>query len=119
MTNTVVIAGRLGADPEGRTTTSGKFVASMSVATSRPKRDAAGKVMKNAQGYTVEETEWHRVTMFNKTAEFAEKNLRKGALVTVTGSIHYSKWTDREDVVRYSTEILADRVDAITFGKED
>lgn len=119
MTNTVLIAGRLGAAPESRNTTSGKVVGSMSVATSRPKRDSNGKVLRNDKGYAVEETEWHRVTMFGKTAEFAAKHLDKGAMVSVTGSIHYSKWTDKEGVVRYSTEILADKLEAITFGKED
>jgi single-strand DNA-binding protein len=117
MLNLAIIAGRLGQAPEVRQTQSGKPVANISVATSRPKRDAQGQIVKDSRGYTVEETEWHRVTLWNGLTKVAPK-LRKGALVHVQGAIHYSTYTDNEGVARYGTEIVASELKVLDWGKD-
>lgn len=109
MTNKVILSGRLGDKPQLRTTTSGKSIASFSMATSKSYRDGSGE--------RVEQTEWHRVTAFGATARYAADKLEKGQLVMVEGALHYSKWTDRENVVRYSTEIQAEQVNGLTMPK--
>ena len=117
MTNIVILVGRIGNDPEVRSTQSGSRVATISVATSSPKREN-GTVAKDENGYTVQDTEWHRVTLFGKQAEFADKYLRKGALVTVRGSLHNSSWTDAKGEKRYSTEVRCDQIDALARPPE-
>ncbi len=116
MLNLVIIAGRLGETPSSRTTQSGKSVASMSVATSKPKRDAEGRIIKDDRGYTVENTEWHRVTLWNGLTKVAEK-LTKGALVHVQGEIHYSTYADNEGVKRQGVEIIASELKVLSWGK--
>jgi single-strand DNA-binding protein len=117
MLNLAIIAGRLGDQPTIRRTQSGKPVATMSLATSRPKRDAEGAVIKNEAGYPIEDTEWHRVTLWNGMTKVAEK-LRKGALVHVQGAIHYSTYTDNEGVKRQGVEIVASELKVLSWGKD-
>lgn len=116
MLNLAIIAGRLGDQPTIRSTQSGKQVATLSLATSRPKRDAQGQIVKDDRGYTVEETEWHRVTLWNGLSKVAER-LRKGALVHVQGAIHYSTYTDNEGVKRQGVEIIGSEVKVLDWGK--
>jgi single-strand DNA-binding protein len=102
--NKVMLLGNLGADPEVRSTSNGKRVATLSVATSRQ--------WKSASGENQEKTEWHRVIAWNNNkgggmADFAERYLKKGDKVYVEGSIEYRTWEDREGKTRYSTEINA------------
>jgi single-strand DNA-binding protein len=110
MTNTVLLVGNLGADPELRSTNAGTHVASFSLGTSRPKRDSEGKTYKDASGFTAKDTEWHRITCFNLLGRIVAQHATKGMLVSVRGRIHNSKWTDREGVERYGYEIIADEV---------
>ena len=110
MTNTVLLVGNLGADPQGRTTSAGTDITTISVGTSRPKRDSEGKTFKDASGFTAKDTEWHRVTCFNGLGRIIAQHATKGMLVSVRGRIHNSKWTDGEGIERYGYEIIADEV---------
>jgi single-strand DNA-binding protein len=110
MTNTVLLVGNLGADPDLRTANSGTDIASFSLGTSRPKRDSEGKTYKDASGFTAKDTEWHRITCFNGLGRIIAQHATKGMLVSVRGRLHYTRWTDREGVERYGCEIIADDV---------
>ena len=117
MTNTVLLVGNLGTDPETRTTRGDTRVTSLSLGTSRPKRDSEGKTFKDANGFTAKETEWHRITCFNGLGKTVAQYATKGMLISVRGRIHYSKWTDREGVERYGCEIIADDIQFLSRGK--
>ena len=117
MTNTVLLVGNLGADPDTRSTRNDTRVTTISLGTSRPKRDSEGKTFKDASGFTAKETEWHRITCFNGLGKTVAQFATKGMLVAVRGRIHYSKWTDREGVERYGCEIIADDVQFLSRGK--
>jgi single-strand DNA-binding protein len=67
-------------------------------------------VRKNKDGEQIEETQWHRVTFFGKLGEIAGEYLRKGSQCYVEGSIRYDKYTDKEGVEKYSTDIIADEM---------
>lgn len=100
MLNQVNLIGFLGADPKITTSKDGVKIAHLSLATSTKWKDDAG----NAK----EATEWHRVTIFGKAAEFAEKYLGKGDKLFIDGRLKYSKYTDKEGVERYTTDIIVD-----------
>ena len=110
MTNIVLLVGNLGADPESRTTNGGTDVTTFSLGTSRPRRDSEGKTYKDASGFTAKDTEWHRVTCFNGLGRVIAQHATKGMLVSVTGRLHNSKWTDSEGIERYGYEVIADDV---------
>jgi single-strand DNA-binding protein len=117
MTNTVLLVGNLGADPETRSTRGDTTITSLSVGTSRPKRDSEGKVLKDpATGYTVKDTEWHRITCFNGLGKTVGQYATKGMLVSVRGRIHYSQY-EKDGVTRYATEIIAEDVQFLSRGK--
>lgn len=102
--NKAIIVGRLGADPEVRTTENGTKVASLSVATSEKWTD-------RNSGDKKEKTEWHRVTIWggkdgDGLAGVAEKFLKKGHNVYLSGKLQTRKWTDQQGVERYTTEIV-------------
>ena len=118
MTNTVLLVGNLGADPESRTTSGGTDITTISVGTSRPKRDSEGKTFKDASGFTAKDTEWHRVTCFNGLGRIIAQHATKGMLVSVRGRIHNSKWTDSEGIQRYGYEIIADDVQFLSRGRQ-
>jgi single-strand DNA-binding protein len=118
MTNIVLLVGNLGADPESRTTSGGTDVTTISVGTSRPKRDSEGKTYKDASGFTAKDTEWHRVTCFNGLGRIIAQHAGKGMLVSVRGRLHNSKWTDSEGVQRYGYEIIADDVQFLSRGRQ-
>ncbi|QGN54065.1 single-stranded DNA-binding protein [Novosphingobium sp. Gsoil 351] len=118
MTNIVLLVGNLGADPELRTTTGGTDIASFSLGTSRPKRDGEGKTFKDSQGFTVKDTEWHRVTCFNGLGKTVAQYAAKGMLVSVRGRIHNTKWTDKDGIERYGYEIIADDVQFLNRPKQ-
>jgi single-strand DNA-binding protein len=99
--NSVTIVGRLTRDPELKALPSGSNVANMSLATSRSYTDKDGKLQ--------EETEYHNVVIFGKSAENVAKYLVKGALACVEGRLQTRSW-DKDGVKQYRTEILADRV---------
>jgi single-strand DNA-binding protein len=101
--NKVIIIGHLGRDPEVRRTTAGDPVASLSVATSESWRD-------KRSGERMEKTEWHRVVIWNEhLAKVAEQYLRKGSKVYLEGQLATRKWTDRDGVEKYTTEIVLNR----------
>lgn len=97
--NKATIIGHLGKDPEINRTQGGDVVASLSVATSERWTD-------KSSGERKERTEWHRVKVWGKLAEVAEKYLRKGSLVYLEGKIETRKWQDQQGQDRYSTEIV-------------
>ncbi len=117
MKNLVILAGNVGNAPETRTTTGGTKITNFSLATSRPKRDSEGKIMKDDKGRRIEDTEWHRVTCFNGVGKSVADNVEKGQKVMVTGRIHYTRWTDQQDIERFGTEIIADEVTFLSYGK--
>ena len=101
--NRVTIAGNLGADPETRYTQSGSAITTIKVATSEQWKD-------KQTGERQERTEWHRIKFFGKLAEIAGEYLHKGSQVYVEGSIRTDKYTDKEGVERYSTDIIANEM---------
>ena len=116
MKNLVILAGNVGNAPETRTTQGGTKITSFSLATSRPKRDSEGKIIKES-GRRVEDTEWHRITCFNGVAKSVAENVEKGQKVMVTGRIHYTRRTDQQDIERFGVEIIADEVTFLSYGK--
>lgn len=100
--NKVILVGNLGRDPEMRYLPSGEAVANLAIATSRK--------YKNKTGEMVEETEWHRVTFFGKLAEIAGQYLKKGRSVYVEGRIKTDKYTGKDGVEKYSTQIVANEM---------
>jgi single-strand DNA-binding protein len=101
--NRVMLIGNLGADPETRYLPSGDAVANIRIATTESWKD-------KASGEKKEETEWHRVSFFGKLAEIAGEYLKKGSPVYVEGRIKTRKWQDKDGQDRYSTEVVADRM---------
>jgi single-strand DNA-binding protein len=99
--NKVILVGNLGRDPETRYMPNGDAVTNVALATTESWKD------KNS-GERKELTEWHRVTLYRKLAEVAKEYLRKGSQVYVEGRLQTRKWTDKEGVERYTTEIIAD-----------
>lgn len=110
MKNTVTLVGFVGNTPEVRETQSGTSITSVSLATTRGYKDAEG----NRQS----ETEWHRITCFNGVGKSVAEHVTKGAMIMVTGRIHYSRWTDSEGQARYGCEIVAEQVDFLAKAKE-
>lgn len=98
--NKVILIGNLGQDPEVRFTPSGAAVANLNLATTDTWMD-------RQSGQRQERTEWHRVVMFNKTAEIAQQYLKKGSKVYIEGRLQTRKWQDQNGQERYSTEIVA------------
>jgi single-strand DNA-binding protein len=99
--NKVILVGNLGRDPEVRYTASGDAMCNLSVATTDNWRD-------KATGEKKEQTEWHRVSFFGKTAEVCGQYLKKGSQIYVEGSLRTRKWTDKDGQEKYSTEIRGD-----------
>ena len=99
--NKVIIVGNLGRDPETRYMPSGDAMTSITVATTDSWKD-------KASGEKKEQTEWHRITFFGKLAEIAGQYLKKGSQVYVEGSLRTRKYTDKDGVEKYATDIKAD-----------
>lgn len=97
--NKVILIGNLGQDPEVKYMPSGDAVANVSIATSESWKD------KNT-GEQKEKTEWHRVSIFGKTAEIAGEYLRKGSKVYIEGQLQTRKWQDQNGQDRYTTEVV-------------
>ncbi len=116
MENFVLLAGNVGADPDIRNTRSGSKVANFRVATSRPKRDSEGRILKDEKtGYRIEDTEWHRITAFNGLAESVAKGVKKGMKLVVRGRIHNTEWADATTgEKRYGYEIIAEDITFLT-----
>lgn len=99
--NKVILIGHIGQDPEVKNLPSGSQVANFSLATSERRKDG-------------DQTTWHRIVAFDKSAEFASRYLHKGSLVYVEGRIQVRDWTDKEGVKRTSTEIVAYQVTGLS-----
>lgn len=97
----VIIIGNLGRDPETRYLPSGEAVANITVATTESWKD-------KQTGEKKELTEWNRVSFFGKLAEIAGQYLKKGSQVYIEGRLRTRKYTDKEGIERYQTEIIAD-----------
>ncbi len=98
--NKVILVGNLGADPVVRHTQDGKSIVNLSIATSETWRD-------KGSGERKEKTEWHRVVIFNENlAKVAEQYLKKGSTVYVEGQLQTRKYTDKDGVEKYSTEVV-------------
>ena len=98
--NKVILVGNLGNDPDVKATQSGTTVTTISVATSEQWKD-------KQTGQAQERTEWHRVKFFGRLAEIAGDYLRKGSQVYIEGSLRTDKYTDKNGIERYSTDIIA------------
>ena len=110
MQNIVILAGNIGQAPETRTTQGGTGITHFTLATSRP-RYSEGRVLRDENGYRVQDTEWHRITCFNGLGKTVQQHCDKGMKVLVRGRIHYTKWTDQQGNDRYGCEIIADKID--------
>jgi single-strand DNA-binding protein len=98
--NKVILVGNLGKDPEIRRTQDGKAIANLSIATSETWRD------KNS-GERKEKTEWHRVVIFSEPlCKVVEQYLKKGSKIYLEGALQTRKWTDKDGVEKYSTEVV-------------
>ncbi len=117
MQNIVILAGNIGQAPETRTTNGGTDITHFTLATSRP-RYSEGRVIRDVNGYRVQDTEWHRITAFNGLGKTIQQHCEKGMKVLVRGRIHYTKWTDQQGVDRYGCEIIAETVDLLSRAKQ-
>ena len=100
--NKVILIGNLGRDPETRYMPDGGAITNISIATT--------DVWKDKNGEKQEKTEWHRVAFFGKLAEIAGEYLKKGSQVYVEGRLQTRKWQDKDGQDKYTTEIVADRM---------
>jgi single-strand DNA-binding protein len=98
--NKVILVGNCGRDPEIRYLPSGQAVANVSVATSSKRKD-------KTSGEMVEDTQWHRVTFFDRLAEIAGEYVKKGRPIYVEGRLVYRKYTDKDGIEKQSTDIIA------------
>lgn len=101
--NKVILIGNLGRDPETRYTADGAAITNITIATSENWKD-------KATGERQEKTEWHRVVFFGRLAEIAGEYLKKGKQVYIEGSLTTRKWTDKDGVEKYTTEIRANEM---------
>ena len=99
--NKVILLGNLGRDPEIRYTPNGSAVCNLALATSRNWKD-------KTSGEKMEETEWHRVVLYDRQAEIAGEYLKKGRPVYIEGRLKTRKWQDKEGRDQYTTEIICD-----------
>jgi single-strand DNA-binding protein len=99
--NKVIIVGNLGRDPETRYMPSGDAITNIAVATTDKWKD-------KSTGEQKEATEWHRISFFGRLAEVAGQYLKKGSQVYIEGKLRTRKYTDKDVVEKYSTEIVAD-----------
>ena len=109
--NRVILMGRLGQDPELRTTGGGTSVCDLNLAT----EDS----FKGKDGSWSKKTEWHKVTVWGKTADNACKYLNKGSGVLVEGRIETQKWQDKQGNDRYTTKVVADKVEFLPKNISD
>ena len=97
--NKVMLIGLTGKDPETRYMSNGEAVTNITLATTDTWKDKNGEKQ--------EKTEWHRVTFYRKLAEIAGEYLKKGKPVYIEGRLETRKWTDKQGIERYTTDIIA------------
>ncbi|MBT3174263.1 MAG: single-stranded DNA-binding protein [Lentimicrobiaceae bacterium] len=100
--NSVQLIGRLGIDPETKTIGEDRLLAKFSLATNDYFRDKNGDRQ--------ESTQWHNIVTFGKTAEVAEKYLKRGNEIAIGGKLSYNSWEDKEGKTHYMTEIIATEI---------
>jgi len=100
--NKVILVGNLGRDPDMRYLPSGDAVANLALATTDKFKDKSGEMK--------EVTEWHRISFFGRQAEICGQYLKKGSQIYVEGSLRTRKYTDKDGVEKYATEIRGDRM---------
>lgn len=100
--NKVILVGRVTADPQVRSTPGGQSVTTIGVATNRTWTDK--------QGQKQEQTEFHNVVLWGRTAEIAGQYLTKGAMVLIEGRLQTRSWTDKQGQQRKTTEVMAERM---------
>lgn len=98
--NKAILIGNLGGDPEVRYLEGGQAVANFTLATNR--------VYTTRENEKREETEWHRIVLWGKLAEIAEKYLKKGKTIYVEGRLRTRQWQDKDGVTKYTTEIVGE-----------
>lgn len=101
--NKVILVGNAGNDPETRYTQSGGAITQLRIATSESWND-------KQSGEKQERTEWHRLKFFGKLAEIAGEYIRKGSQIYVEGSLRTDKYTDKDGIERYSTDIIVNEL---------
>lgn len=107
--NKAILVGNTGRDPEVRYAPSGVAVCNVSIATSTRRKD------KNTGEFT-EETQWHRITFYDKLAEIVGQYVKKGMRIYVEGRITYRKYTDKDGIEKTSTEIIASEMQMLSSG---
>lgn len=110
--NKVIIVGNLGRDPEMRYMPSGDAIANIAVATSFKSKD------KNT-GEQKEATEWHRISFFGRLAEVVGQYLKKGSTVYIEGRLQTRKYTDKDGVEKYATDIIAENMQMLGSRQGD
>ncbi|MFY8083191.1 MAG: single-stranded DNA-binding protein [Rubrivivax sp.] len=116
--NKVILIGNCGRDPEVRYAPSGAAICNVSIATSSRRKD-------KTSGETIEDTQWHRVTFYDRLAEIAGEFLKKGRPVYVEGRLKYGKYTDKDGIERNTVDIVATEMQLLggreggTGGGED
>lgn len=98
--NKVILIGNLGKDPETRYMSNGDAVTNITLATTDTWKDKNGEKQ--------EKTEWHSIVFYRKLAEIAGEYLKKGRSVYIEGRLETRKWTDKQGIERYTTQIIAD-----------
>ena len=109
--NKVILVGNLGNDPDVKYTQGGSAITTISVATTEAWKD-------KQTGQMQERTEWHRVKFFGRLAEIAGEYLKKGRQVYIEGSLRTDKYTGKDGIERYSTDIIANEMQMLGGGGE-
>jgi len=109
--NKVIIVGNCGRDPEVRYMPDGKAVANVSIATTSRRKD-------KSSGETIEDTQWHRITFYERLAEIAGEYLKKGKPAYVEGRLKYGKYTDQSGVEKSTCDIVATELQLLG-GREE
>lgn len=110
--NKVILVGTLGKDPETKTFPNGGSITQFSIATSESWTD-------KTSGERKEQTEWHRIVLYNRLGEIAQQYLRKGSKVYIEGSLRTRQWTDQNGQERYTTEIRGDQMQMLDSARRD
>ena len=110
--NKVILIGNLGRDPESRSLPSGEQVTTLSIATTEVRKD-------RQTGQRIENTEWHRISFFGRMAEVAKQYLQKGSQIYVEGRLRTRKYTGKDGIERYTTDILGEQLQMLGKRKGD
>ena len=101
MVNKVTLIGNVGVDPEVRTTESGVKVARVRLATTE-------RIYNRQTNESTEHSEWHTITLWRNLADVVDRFVRKGSQIYIEGRLRTREWTDKDNIKRYTTEIMAD-----------